>query len=141
MNFEVKISYEKVCEDGIREKVSETYLVDALSFTEAEGRIIEEMKPYISGEFGIVVIKRANFAELFLNDKSGDRFYKVKINMITLNEKSGAERRQAVYMLVNANDIQSAKDSLIEGMKGSMADYEIESVSETKILDFFPYKA
>ena len=63
--FECKIRYEKVMENGMNKKVTEPYLVDALSFTEAEARIIEEITPYISGEFTVSDIKRANYSELF----------------------------------------------------------------------------
>lgn len=138
--FECKVSYEKMMENGVQKKVTEPYLVDALSFTEAEARIIEEMKPYISGEFTIADIKRARLAEMFLNEM-GDRYYKVKVFFITLDEKSGAEKKTAVQMLAQANDLKEAIAVLEEGMKGSMADYTIASVTETMIMDVFPFSA
>ncbi len=92
--FECKVSYEKILENGMQKKVTEPYLVDALSFTEAEARIIEEIKPYISGEFTISDIKRAKYNELFFND-NGDRFYKAKVMFISLDEKSGTEKKTA----------------------------------------------
>ncbi len=136
--FECKISYEKVMENGMQKKVTEPYLVDALSFTEAEARIIEEMKPYISGEFTVTDIKRARINELFFND-AGDRYYKIKVFFITLDEKSGAEKKTAVQMLAQASDIKEAIAVLEEGMKGSMADYVMASVTETLIMDVFPF--
>lgn len=136
--FECKVSYEKMMENGVQKKVTEPYLVDALSFTEAEARIIEEIKPYISGEFTITDIKRARLAELFFND-NGDRYYKIKVYFITLDEKSGAEKKTAVQMLAQANDLKDAIAVLEEGMKGSMADYTIASVTETMIMDVFPF--
>ena len=136
--FECKVSYEKIMENGLQKKVTEPYLVDALSFTEAEARIIEEIKPYISGEFTIADIKRARISELFFND-AGDRYYRVKVNFITLDEKSGAEKKTAVQMLVQASDIKEAIATLEEGMKGTMADYAIASISETMIMDIFPF--
>jgi hypothetical protein len=136
--FECKVSYEKMMENGVQKKVTEPYLVDALSFTEAEARIIEEIKPYISGEFLIADIKRARLAELFFNE-SGDRYYKIKVYFITLDEKSGAEKKTAVQMLAQATDIQNAIAVLEEGMKGTMADYTIASISETMIMDVFPF--
>ncbi|MDR1330814.1 MAG: DUF4494 domain-containing protein [Tannerella sp.] len=138
--FECKINYEKVAEDGVQKKVSEPYLVDALSFTEAEARIIEEMRPYISGEFTVMDIKRARYAETFLND-SGDRFYKVKINLLTLDEKSGAEKKTAVQMLAQASTLQDAISVIDNGMKGTLADYVIASVIETALIDIFPFVA
>lgn len=136
--FECKVSYEKMMENGVQKKVTEPYLVDALSFTEAEARIIEEMKPYISGEFTITDIKRARLNELFFNE-NGDRYYKIKVFFITLDEKSGAEKKTAVQMLAQASDIKEAIAVLEEGMKGSMADYVIASVTETMIMDVFPF--
>lgn len=90
--FECKVSYEKMLENGMQKKVTEPYLVDALSFTEAEARIIEEIRPFITGEFTVTDIKRARLSELFFNE-NGDRFYKIKVYFITLDEKSGAEKK------------------------------------------------
>ena len=136
--FECKVSYEKMMENGVPKKVTEPYLVDALSFTEAEARIIEEMKPYISGEFTVTDIKRAKLAELFFNE-TGDRYYKIKVFFITLDEKSGAEKKTAIQTLAQASDLKEAISVLEEGMKGSMADYTIGAVTETMIMDVFPY--
>ncbi|MDR1221721.1 MAG: DUF4494 domain-containing protein [Tannerella sp.] len=138
--FECKINYEKTAEDGIQKKVTEPYLVDALSFTEAEARIIEEMRPYISGEFTVMDIKRARYSETFLND-NGDRFYRAKINMITLDEKSGMEKKTPVLMLAQASTIHDAIRVIDTGMDGTMADYAIASVTETALMDVFPFVA
>lgn len=138
--FECKISYEKMMENGMQKKVTEPYLVDALSFTEAEARIIEEIRPFISGEFTVADIKRARLNEIFFNEK-GDKYYKVKIYFITLDVKSGLEKKTSAYMLFQASTIDEAKDNLSEAMKGTMADYVVESIKETKIVDVFPYEA
>jgi hypothetical protein len=138
--FECKISYEKIAEDGIQKKVTEPYLVDALSFTEAEARIIEEMRPYISGEFTVMNIKRARYAETFLNE-NGDRFYRVKINLVTLDEKSAMEKKKPVQMLAQASTLHDAISVIVTGMKGSIVDYEIASVAETALMDVFPFVA
>lgn len=140
--FEVKVRYEKVMENGTSKKVTEPYLFDALSFTESEGKCIQEITPYISGEFIVSDIKRANYSELFFSDEeSADRWFKCKLIFITLDEKSGAERRTATNVLVQASDLRDAVKKLDEGMKGTMADYQISSVSETAIMDVFPYKS
>ena len=140
--FECKIRYEKVMENGMQKKVTEPYLVDALSFTEAEARIIEEMTPFISGEFTVSDIKRANYSELFPSDEeSADRWFKCKLIFITLDEKSGAEKKTSTQVLVQAADLRDAVKKLDEGMKGTMADYQIASVAETAILDVYPYSA
>lgn len=138
--FECKVSYEKMMENGMQKKITEPYLVDAFSFTEAEARIIEEIKPYISGEFTITGIRRMRIAELFFNE-NGDRYYRIKVFFITLDEKSGAEKKTAVQMLAQASDLKEAIAVLEEGMKGSMADYTIASVTETLIMDVFPFSA
>ena len=138
--FECKVSYEKVLENGMQKKVTEPYLVDALSFTEAETRIIEEIRPYISGEFTVTDIKRARISELFFNE-NGDRYYKFKIYFITLDEKSGAEKKTAAQMLAQACTLKEAIAVLEEGMKGTLSDYLIASVAETALMDVFPFDA
>ncbi|BEG98147.1 DUF4494 domain-containing protein [Bacteroides sedimenti] len=138
--FECKIRYDKVMENGMNKKVTEPYLVDALSFTEAEARIIEEITPFISGEFTVSDIKRANYSELF-EDETGDRWFKCKLQFVSLDEKSGAEKKVSTQVLVQAGDLREAVRNLDEGMKGTMADYIIASVTETAIMDVFPYSA
>ena len=138
--FECKVAYEKVMENGMQKKVTEPYLVDALSFTEAEARIIEEIRPYISGEFTVTDIKRARISELFFNE-NGDRFYKVKVYFITLDEKSGAEKKTSAQMLAQASTLKDAIAVLEDGMKGTLADYTIAAVNETSLMDVFPYSA
>lgn len=140
--FECKVRYEKTLEDGKVQKVTEPYIVDALSFTEAEARIIEEMRPYMSGEFTVSDIKRAKYAELFPSaEEQADKWYKCKVMFITLDEKKGIEKKTAAQMLVQAGSVRDAIDKLENGMSGSMADYEIASVTETKIMDVYPFKA
>lgn len=140
--FECKIKYDKTGDDGIIKTVSESYLVDALSFTEAEERMNREMKPFISGEFLIANIKRAKIAELFdSEDESSDKWYRSKVNFVTLDEEKGIEKRVASTMYVKATDMKNALTNLIDGMKGTLADYEIASIVETPILDVYPYEA
>ena len=140
--FEVKIRYEKVMDNGMQKKVTEPYLFDALSFTESEGKCIEEMTPFISGEFTVSGIRRANYSEIFPSDEeSADRWFKCKLVFITLDEKSGAEKKTSTQVLVQAADLRDAVKKLDEGMKGTMADYQIASVSETAIMDVYPYEA
>lgn len=135
--FETKVRYDKIQENGSVKKANEPYLVDALSFTEAESRIIEAVTPYISGEFSVSAVKKTRISEIFW-DNTGDRFFMVKVNFITLDEKTGAERKSATYILVQANDLEHALANFKEGMKGSAADFEIASISETPLMDVFP---
>ena len=136
--FQVKATYEKMLENGMQKKVTESFLLDSLSFTEAETRAVEELKPYISGEFTIADIKRAKLSELFFND-NGDRFFKAKVMFISLDEKSGTEKKTAVQMLAQASSLREALQVVNKGMEGTLADYFIASLSETAIMDVFPY--
>ena len=140
--FECKVRYEKMMENGVGKKVTEPYVFDALSFTEAEARIIEEISPFISGEFTVSDIKRANYSELFFaEEESADRWFKCKVTFITLDEKSGAEKKSSTYMLVQAADLRDAIKKLDKGMEGTIADYQISAISETAIMDVYPYQA
>ena len=136
--FECKIKYDKMLETGMQKTVTEPYLVDALSFTEAEARIIEEIKPFISGEFSVSDIKRVKYSDSFFNEK-GDRYYKARLHFITLDEKSGAEKKTAVNMLVQASELKEAVEIVETEMKKTMIDYAFASVTETAIMDVFPY--
>lgn len=138
--FECKIQYEKTIENGMTKKVTEPYLVDALSFTEAEARITEEIAPFMSGEFSVANIKRANYSDLFYSiDTASDRWYKAKLVFITLDEKSGKEKKINTYVLVQATNFHTALKNLDEGMKGTMADYVIASLQETPLMDVYPF--
>ena len=140
--FECKIRYEKTMENGMTKKITEPYIVDALSFTEAEARIIEEVTPFISGEYTVADIKRANFSEImFADEEKADRWFKCKLSFITLDEKSGSEKKTSSNVLVQAADLRDAVKKLDVAMKGSMADYIISSMAETAIMDVYPYQA
>lgn len=140
--FLCKIRYEKVVGDGSNKKVTEPYLVDALSFTEAEARIIEEMTPFISGEFTVVDISRAHYSEIFTSEEdSADKWFAGRLAFITLDEVSGKEKRTYTNILVQAADIHDAMKKLDEGMKGTMADYISILLKETAIVDVYPYDA
>ena len=139
-NFECKIKYNKVLEDGKEKPVTEKYLVSAMSFTEAEANFIKEITPYISGEFFIDDISRADYSELFLSeDESADKYYDAKLAFITLDEKSGKEKKTNVNMLVRASDMRDAMNKLDEGMKGSMCDYQSVKLQENSLVDVFIY--
>ncbi len=138
--FECKIKYEKTVEEGRIAKVSESYLVDALTFSEAEERINKEIEPYISGEFVVATIRKARISEMFENE-TGDKWYRCKVYFITLDEEKGVEKKVASTMMVQANNIREAWDGLQEGMKGSMADYQVAAITETLIMDVYKYEA
>ena len=139
--FECKIHFEKVMDDGLPKKVTETYTVEALSFSEAEERIIEEMSSYISGEFTVMDIKKAAYNEIFFSDDElADRWYKAKLQFITIDENTEKEKRSNVSYLVQAGSFNGAVKNIDEVMGGTMIDYVIASVAETTIMDVFEYK-
>lgn len=138
--FETKIRYEKTMDDGTQKKITEQYVVDALSFTEAEAAITEEMSSYISGEFKITDIKAAPYHEIFFSDSdSDDRWYKTKLQFITLDDKTDKEKRSNVNYLVQSGTLPKAVKYIAEVMSGTMIDYVIASIAETQIMDVYEH--
>lgn len=139
--FECKVRYDKTLETGAIKKVVEPYLVDALSFTEAERRFTEEISPFMSGEWTVEDIKRCKFAELIeTDDETADRYYKAKVAFITIDEKSGAEKRSNQTIYVQAGDLRDAVKRLDASMSTTMIDYVIVAMAETQIMDVFHYE-
>ena len=136
--FECTAKYSKMDENGREKKVSETYLLDAVSFTEAETRIYKELVAMVSGEFSVTRISRTNLAEI-IPSETGDRWYKAKVTFITFDEENGKEKRVSQFVLVFSNTVRNAFDQVIEAMKGMMADFEISGITESPIVDVFPY--
>ena len=138
--FLAKVKYEKVKEDGKQGKVTEQYLVDAISFTEAEARTIEQVSPFIDGEFKVVGLNPMNINEIFNSeDDLDDKWYKVKCNHISIDEVSGKEKKTPYHYLVAADSTATAEKYFHARMKGTLADYKIEGIVETKILDIYFY--
>ena len=136
--FETKIRYDKTMEDGRNKKVTEVYTVEALSFTEAESAITEEMLHYISGEFDVKAITRAPYGEIFFSDAdSDDRWYRARLAFITIDEKTEKEKRSNVVYLVQAESLDKARQYVKDVMAKTMVDYEVISISETPIMDVF----
>ena len=139
--FEAKVRYDKTMEDGCLKKVTETYVIDALSFGEAEKRILEEMASYVSGEVEVCALKIAPYKEIFFADSNmDDKWYVAKLAFITIDEKTDKEKKTRVCYLVNAGNINAAVKNIEEQMAGTMIDYDTFNVSETQILDVFEYK-
>ena len=136
--FECKVKYNKVLENGLTKKVTEKYLVEAISFSDAEIRFTEYITPYIDGEYQISGIKIAKLNEVF-DEKDGDRYFDCKVQFIFLDEKSGKETKTSVKILVKADNIKEAMSNLDEGMKGTMADYSSVLIKETDIMDIYKY--
>lgn len=137
--IETAARYEKTLENGKTKKVTERFLVDALSCTEAEARTVEELTPFVSGDLEVTVNKKVNIAEV-MGDKECGRFWLCKVAFLTIDERSGAEKRTISRVLVGAPDFPKAVENFNEGMKGTMADFEIVSLAETPIKEFYPAK-
>lgn len=138
--FECKVRYEKTQEDGSDKLVNEQYVVDALSFTEAEASIIDNMSVYVSGEFKVANINPANYNEIFFSDiDDDDLWFKARLAFITIDEKKDKEKRTYVNYLIQAKCIERAKRYVDEVMGKTMIDYELKSLSETKIFDVFEH--
>ncbi|AIG30708.1 hypothetical protein IA01_09635 [Flavobacterium psychrophilum] len=136
--YECKVKYRKTDDTGVQKVTTEPYLVDALTYTEAETRINEEMSAYISEEFKITNIKVANYAEIHPFENT-DRWFKSKVSLLAFDEESGKERKTNMYILLQANDVKEAYDNTVAVMNGTMGDYTIPAISESPIMDVFPY--
>ena len=139
--YECKVKYRKFDEASGTQKVkTEPFLVDAISYTEAESRITQEMAAYLadSEEIKITNIKVANYAEIHPFENS-DRWFKSRVSLIAYDEESGKERKTSLYLLVQANDVKEAFDNTVTTMKDTMGEYTIPAISESPIMDVFPY--
>lgn len=136
--FECGVRYERQTEDGMK-KVNELYVVDALTFTEAESRITKEMEPFVSGDFDVMTIKRTRYSEY--DNSEGKKIYKVRIMTDTIDEKTAEMKRTAVYWLVPADNIGEARKKVDDAFASSAIDYEIVTLDESKYLDVFLHDA
>ena len=138
--FSVRVVYNSLAENGRKEKKKELYLIDALSFTEAEARAIGELTPFAEDDLRVTAMKIENIAEIFNQlDEKADRWYRCKIMFVALDEKSGKEKKTSRVILVKGSSAEDATKRLHEGMKGTLATYEIHTVSETEFMDVFFY--
>ena len=138
--FEAKVKYIKINEDGREKKVNEAYLLDAMSYTEAESRITHEMESVIKGDYYISSLKKSNITELVSSeDENDDRWYKAKVNIIDADEVSGKGKSTAQYYLVAAADTDRALENLKKNLSTFVVPYEIANISDTKFIDVFPY--
>lgn len=137
--FECKVKYVKIDEvSGKEKKVSEPYLVDAVSFTEAEARIHKELEQMIGGEFNVTNISKSNVTELYPNE-NGDRWFKAKVSFVDVDEASGKEKKANQYMLTEANNVKQAYEFLEECLSTMIVPYEIPSITESPLMDVFPF--
>lgn len=136
--FEVKFTYGKTMENGAEKSVTELYVVEALSFTEAESKIVEEMSHYVDGDYKIKAIAIPQYKEIWFSDNSSDdKFYKAKLQFIEIDERTNKEKKSNVFYLVQARSFDAAKKYIEETMKGTTIDYDIASLKETAVMDVF----
>lgn len=139
--YETKVSYDKTQEDGTKKRVTEIYVVDALSFAEAEASITQEMESYVSGEYKVTNITPAVYHEVFFSDNNADgKWYKAKLVFVSIDEKTEKEKRSFVIYLIQGNTLASAVRSITEIMQGTMIDYYTHSIAETNVMDVFEHK-
>ena len=136
MYYEATVKYRKTSGEGVQKVVSENYLVEGYTFTEAEANIIKEMTAYISEEFRVTNIKLTNYAEV-IPSEDGDRWFKSKVTLVSYNEETGKEGKTNIYLLVQANDAKDAYENTAKSMQTTMGDWVIPAVSETKLMDVF----
>ena len=140
--YETRIKYQKTMEDGSEKVVNELYVVDALSCTEAETSIIDEMSCYISGDSAVTSAKKTNYGEIFFSDlDDDDKWYKAKLQFITLDEKTEKERRTNVTYLVQAKSLARALRYIDDVMGKTMIDYDTIGLNETKVMDVFEHSS
>ena len=134
--FEVKVRYEQTQEDGLEKMVTETYVYKAADFGEAYDKAIKNMSTFISGDFGITAMKIAQYGEVVMqDDRTEEKYYRVKVNLIILDEKTQKEKKTACYYLVNADSVEKARKYTDTALSDTMMDYVIEAVQEAKIID------
>ena len=134
--FECKVRYEQTQEDGMSKMVTETHVYKAADFGEAYDKATKDMSTFISGEFGITAMKIAQYGEVFMqDDRTEEKFYRVKVNFIILDEKTQKEKKTACYYLVNADSVEKARKYNEAALSDTMMDYVIEAVQEAKIID------
>ena len=138
--FECKVKYTKVTESGKEQTVTENFLLDAVSFTDAETRMIRQMEQMVKGEFNVTDIKKSRIGEVFPYD-SGEWWFKATINLITVDEEAGKEKKMRTYYLIMADDIKQALERLEESLSYLVIPYVVSAMAVSTIVDVFPYEA
>lgn len=138
--IETAVRYRKMMEDGQEKKVTERFVVDALTCTEAEERTIQELTPYVSDGLDVTSSKKVNIADIF-NPDEADRFYLAKVSLISIDERSGKEKRTASQWLVGATDFSDAYETVLREINKCVADVEILALAETPVREYFPVKS
>jgi hypothetical protein len=136
--FECKAKYTKVTESGKEHSVTENFLLDAVSFTDAETRIFRQLEQMVKGEFSVIDIKKSRIGEVFPYD-NGEWWFKATINLVTVDEDAGKEKKMRTYYLVMADDIKQALERLEESLSYLVIPYVVSALAVSTIVDVFPY--
>lgn len=137
--FLCKVKYAKENEQGLLKNVSEQYLVDAVSFTEAEARIYDMLGSTIRGDFQVTNISKSNFVDVFPYDDI-DIWHKCKITYVVADADSGKEKKVTQYMLVTAHDVKEAYDRIHESLSNMLVTFRVPDITESPIVEVFPYE-
>lgn len=135
--YECGVRYQKMQTNGDIKRVTELFLVDAMSFTEAEARIIEELSTYVSSDLDVVTIKRTNYSELVADHDGAEKWFRAKVNFLTIDEKTAKLKKTAIYYIINADSIDAAHAKLLEELKDTIGEYQIVTLDETRILEVY----
>jgi len=136
--FTVKVKYTKQLEDGGFKKVSEPYLLAAMTFTDAEARIYEELGSIIRGEFVVTGISRTEIHDIFMYDDI-DTWYKCKVTYENFEIDSDKGKKVSQNFLVSAGSVKEAFERISESLKDMMVDIQIPSIVLSPIVEIFPY--
>lgn len=134
-----KVKYAKENEQGLLKNVSEQYLVDAVSFTEAEARIYDMLGSVIRGDFQVTNISKSNIVDVFFFEDS-DVWYKCKITYVVADADSGKEKKVTQYMLVSAHNVKDAYDRIHESLNNMLVSFVVPDINESPIVEIFPYE-
>lgn len=137
--FECRIKYEKNDEFGNSKSVSESYLIDAVSFTESESRLHKILENEVPSNFIVAGIRKAKIDEIVFSDLEDILWYKSRVIYSDVDEKSGKEKKTGHVIYVAGTDLTEALDNLKESQSSLMVQWDVDSIGLSKILDVFPY--
>ncbi|MEX1003473.1 MAG: DUF4494 domain-containing protein [Crocinitomicaceae bacterium] len=136
--YTIKVKYTKEFTDGTLKRVTEPYMVNSMSFTEAEARIYKEVAEYVRGEFQVTSIAKTDYADIFHYDDA-EVWYKVKVSYVSEDADTGKEKKFNNNYLVTAHSVKEAYERIEESLKGLMVTFEIPNIASTPIVEIFPY--
>ena len=137
--FECKVKYEKPNEGGKASRVTETFLVDAFTFTDAEARITEKMTEALSCDFLVTAVNKSKLTDILPDNDEPDYWYRCKVVLVDIDEKSGKEKKITNLMLVEASGLKDACERLEQHLSTVIVPWDLTAVTLSPILEIFPY--